>query len=443
MLASGTIGVRARRGRVAALRYFLAIVLLFGAASRAYALDCGAPAPAIIDGFVDPNPPSQINIQGNCTIRNFAASNPLTSNISFFGQGTDPYLVVFDNVVHTGNMACDIVQGNKIWFTNSSSTTVQTKCQNLLIPVEKIAKQNPPGAPFVTIGVPFTYKLVIPVLFDPATGTVVDFAGSPNDLHDITVWDDLNATGVDLTLVSERAYWQASGAPVPHTFSNVGGALTFSNIPIVPKETQFVIEITAVLQDTPTNAPGKQFVNTAKWEFGRLIDGIFYEPLPGEWGISPPLTIAAPQLIVTKTGPATLGKTLNLGQWGQYSVDVRNAGLTPAWDVTLRDHLPDGPTGGMCDTTPEVQSARVFASDGVTPVPGKGPLVPGVDFTVTYTGAPTCELKLTMMTAAASIGPGERLIVNYRTRLDSDSQNGITLTNVVGATEWFNDDDTN
>ncbi|HVS23819.1 MAG TPA: hypothetical protein VMU03_08870, partial [Gammaproteobacteria bacterium] len=150
-----------------------------------------------------------------------------------------------------------------------------------------------------------------------------------------------------------------------------------------------------------------------------------------------------PQLILTKTGPATLGKTLNLGQWGNYGVDVRNAGLTPAWDVTLRDHLPDGPTGGMCDTTPEVQSARVFASDGVTPVAGKGPLAPGADFTVSYSGAPACELRLTFMTAAASIGPGERLIVNYRTRLDSDSQNGITLTNVVGATEWFNDDDTN
>src|SRR5262252_6750342 len=122
---SETKPVGARRGRAAALRWLLAAVLLLGAASRAFALDCGAPAPAIIDGFVTPNPPAQINVQGNCTIRNFPASNPLTSNISYFGMGTTPYLLVFDNVVHTGNMACDIVQGNKIWFTNSSSTTVQ------------------------------------------------------------------------------------------------------------------------------------------------------------------------------------------------------------------------------------------------------------------------------------------------------------------------------
>ena len=186
MPGSETNRLGARRGRAAALRWLLAAVLLLGAASRAFALDCGAPAPAIIDGFVTPTPPSQIQVQGNCTVRNFPASNPLTSNFSFFGTGTDPYLLVFDNVVHTGNMACDVVQGNKIWFANSSSTTVQTKCQNLLIPIEKIDKQNPPGST-ATIGVPFTYKLVIPVLFDPATGAVIDNQGSLNDLHAITV----------------------------------------------------------------------------------------------------------------------------------------------------------------------------------------------------------------------------------------------------------------
>ena len=41
---------------------------------------------------------------------------------------------------------------------------------------------------------------------------------------------------------------------------------------------------------------------------------------------------------------------------------------------------------------------------------------------------------LTMRTAAASIGPDERLVIDYRTRLDADTQDGIALTNVVGAT---------
>ena len=45
-----------------------------------------------------------------------------------------------------------------------------------------------------------------------------------------------------------------------------------------------MLEITVVLDDAPTNEPGTVFTNTAKWSFGRLIDGVFYEPLPGEWG---------------------------------------------------------------------------------------------------------------------------------------------------------------
>jgi hypothetical protein len=327
---------------------------------------------------------------------------------------------------------------HKIWFTNGSSSTIQESCQNLLIPVEKIDKQNPPGQTTAAVGVPFTWTLISPVLFDPATTTVINTQGSVNDLHGITIWDDLDATGVDLTYLGYRAYWLTSGAPISHTFSRVGNQLTFDNFPIVPAGEQFIIEIDVVLRDTPANAPGTQFVNTAKWDFGRLIDGIFFEPLPGEWGISEPLTIAAPELIVTKTGPATIGRTLNLGEWGDFGIDVYNTGLTDAWDATIVDLLPSGPTGGMCDIAPEITGAQVFQSDGTTPVPGKGPLVEGVDYTLNFPGTPRCEWTLTMLSAAAAIGPDERLVINYRTRLDADSQDGAQLINVVGATQWFN-----
>jgi large repetitive protein len=438
MLSGETISA-GHRGKYIAVRLLLLLALLLGAASPSLACQLYG---GVIDGNVNPVPPSQVQIDGHCRIQNFPQSNPLTTNFSFFtqpGQQDERWLIIFDNVVHTGQMSCNAVHGHKIWFTNGSSTTIQENCQNLLIPVEKIDKQNPAGPATATIGVPFTYTLTIPILHDPATGTTINFAGSPNTLHGLTVWDDLNATGADLTYVSHTAYWRTSGDPVAHTFSNVGGFLTFDDIPIVPAETQFVIELTVVLNDTPANTPGTQFVNTAKWDFGRLIDDVFYEPLPGEWGVTQPMTIAAPQLIVTKTGPATIGRTLNLGQWGEFGIDVRNAGLTDAWDVTIVDRLPDGPAGGMCDIAPEILSARVFAADGVTGVPGKGPLVPGTDFTMSWSGAAACELTLGMQTSAGAIGAGERLIVTYRTRLDPDSQDGITLTNVVGAVQWFND----
>ena len=185
-----------------------AFTLLLGAAFSAQAQDCSDYPNGVIDGFAGDIAPSQLQIDRNCTIRNFPASNPLRTNFSFFtqpGQTNERWLIVFDNVVHTGQMSCNSVLEHKIWFTNGSSTSIQEGCQNLLIPVEKIDNQNPPGQNTATIGVPFTYTLTMPVLFDPGTSTVINVSGSLNDLHGVTVIDDLNATGVDLTYLSHVA----------------------------------------------------------------------------------------------------------------------------------------------------------------------------------------------------------------------------------------------
>ena len=64
---------------------------------------------------------------------------------------------------------------------------------------------------------------------------------------------------------------------------------------------------------------------------------------------------------------------MNLGQWGNFAIDVQNTGQSDAWNVSLRDLLPNGATGGMCNLTPEILSAQVFAADGVTAGPGQGP----------------------------------------------------------------------
>jgi len=353
----------------------LVLVLLLFFASAAKAENCSFYG-GVLDGDVVTNPPAQVQIDMNCTIRNYPASNPLTTNFSFYQPGpNDEWLVVFDNVVHTGNMSCNDVADHKIWFTNGSSTKIHDNCQNLLIPVEKIDKKNPDGQTAASIGVPFSYKLTIPVMFDPYDGEVFDFSGSPNELHSIVITDDLNATGVDLDYLNHVVYWEDSGNPVAHAFTNVGGVLSFEITPTIPAQEQIIIEITVVLADTATNEPGKEFINTAKWQFGRLIDGVFYVPLPGEWGVTPPMVISAPELVVTKTGPATLGLTLNLGEWGEFGLDVLNTGLTDAWNVTLLDQLPDDATGGMCNVTPELLSAQVFEFDGVTPVAGTAPLL--------------------------------------------------------------------
>ncbi len=150
-------------------------------------------------------------------------------------------------------------------------------------------------------------------------------------------------------------------------------------------------------------------------------------------------TLVPPVLEVTKSGPATL----TVGQSGIFTIDTRNTGPNDAWNTRIRDVLPDGATGGMCDATPELLSAQVFAADGVMPVPGKGPLLAGADFALSWAGAPSCALTLAMLTPAAAIDTGERLIITYRSVLDADSQDDATLTNVAGAIEWFDDESSN
>src|SRR5262245_21776624 len=231
MTSSNTHNARPHRSWIKILLFAFALLLL--GAVPAHADDCVANHGGLIDGFVNPIPPPNINIDGNCTFRNFPASNPLTTNLSFFGNNSTTRLLTFDNVDFIGNISCDKPQGNAIWFVNGSATTVRPNCQNLFIPVEKIDKQNPPGPPVATVGVPFTYKLTIPVLFDPLSGTVINNQGSPNDLHDITITDDLNATGASLTYVSHTITYVSNGQPVPHTFNNAGGVLTFSGFPII------------------------------------------------------------------------------------------------------------------------------------------------------------------------------------------------------------------
>src|SRR6267378_1583111 len=377
MTSSGRKHVRVRYSWIGILLFAFAMSLLSAVPSRAQSVGgCVANFGGVIDGFVNPVPPSQINIDGNCTIRNFPASNPLTSNISFTGTGRG-WLVIFDNVDFTGNLSCDKSHGNFIWFVNGSTAGAHVvSCANLFVPVDKIDKENPPGPPFVSIGVPFTYTLTFPELVSSTTGRVVDPNGSNVEVDQVTVTDNLNATGVSLSYVSSSAAWKGSGAAVPFTVMNAGGLLTFSGFPAIPAGQQIVLKVTVVLNNTvPPNSPGTQFSNTANWTLGTTVGGTFHYPLPGQQGVSPPLTIAAPNLVMTKSGPATM----NIGQLGQFALNLQNTGNADAWNVTLQDRLPSGATGGMCATTPQILGAQVT---------GKGALTLNTDYTVSYSGAP-------------------------------------------------------
>jgi len=118
MTSSDTHNTKPRASWIRILLFLAGLSLLSAVGARAQSVGgCVANFGGVIDGFVNPVPPSQINIDGNCTIRNFPTSNPLTSNISFTGTGRG-WLVIFDNVDFIGNLACDKSHGNLIWFVN-------------------------------------------------------------------------------------------------------------------------------------------------------------------------------------------------------------------------------------------------------------------------------------------------------------------------------------
>jgi uncharacterized repeat protein (TIGR01451 family) len=179
--------------------------------------------------------------------------------------------------------------------------------------------------------------------------------------------------------------------------------------------------------------PYKGIVNFGS---GGLAPGTstFFSLEGGNIAASLQVKIPDPVLVFRKSGPVTM----TLGQWGTFGLDVQNTGGSDAWNATIVDKLPTGATGGMCTAAPQILSAQVFQADGVTPVPGKGPLTAGTDYTVSFAPAPACTLTLNLLSAAAVIGPTQRLIVTYRTQLDANTQKGATLTNVAGATQWYN-----
>jgi hypothetical protein len=134
------------RGSMLGLPLLILLALLLGTASPTLGADkfCSDPPYfGVIDGNIRPVP-VQITIDQDCTFKNFPESNPLTATINF--QTNDPtiYLIIFDNVYYTGNMACANID-HRIWFSNSSYYGSNNACQDLFIPVETIDKKNPVG----------------------------------------------------------------------------------------------------------------------------------------------------------------------------------------------------------------------------------------------------------------------------------------------------------
>jgi len=287
-------------------------------------------------------------------------------------------------------------------------------------PPDLLLKENTQAT--ATVGEAFRYQITVPE--------------SPYafPMYDVKIVDDLTASGVDLRFLGV-AKLSPSGSWTPvNTGTDEQLVIEDPTLGIdIAAGERIVLEITVVLEDTSINVAGLTFTNTADYSYN-WIDEDDTSRLPGSAGTTPPMTIVEPDLTLEKTGPAQM----TLGTPETFTLDVHNAGGSPAWNLTILDRLPDGSTGGTCDAAPSALTARLFEADGVTPVAAA--LVEGTDFSVSFDGAPDCEMTLVILSPAGSIGPDQRLLVSYQAELDADTQNGATLTNVAGATEWFSTD---
>ena len=271
-----------------------------------------------------------------------------------------------------------------------------------------------------SVGETFRYRITIPA-------TPYAFP-----IYDVRIYDDLTTSAASLryvgvTKVSAPGSWTPTNTGTP---TNLVIEDTTAGIDI-PAGQQIVVDVSVVLEDTPTNVTGLPFSNTASYIYN-WIDGDGASQRPGVADTTPPMTIVGPDtLTMDKRGPVQM----TIGTPATFTLDVQNVGTGPAWNLTFSDQLPDGPTGGTCDTAPTAITARIFQADGVTPV--SPVLVAGTDYTTTFQGPPTCSLGVALLTPAAVVGATERAIVTYSIGLDSDTQDAVALTNVAGATQWY------
>ena len=452
---------------MAVVRLVAFVALLLGSAYSAHAaqLACSdftnigtAASPMyLIDGTdpLDRAAIDSIGLQGslaidnNCTIRNFPETDPLDIGIINFQMPdkNTPYLIIFDNVYYPGSMSCAaITQYMAIWWVNGAYTDVKSSCQDFMLPVDGIKKENPTGQTTASVGVPFTYKLTMPQMVK-LTSTGYEYqlpVTDDQELKNVNIYDDLsqiydpnNPTSPTRGVVNylgNTAYLSCPSQSVQSlgTLLNQGDPTHLHfYLASIPANCTVEIDLQVVLADDARNASGNTFHNTATWTFDKTINTYPQTDISGQDGTSPDMTIVGPRLVVTKNSTVT---NLNKGTVAPFTISVENLGGSDAWNATIVDDLPTD----MCTYDPTTWTgfgAKIVAVDGAV-----RSLTKGVDYTANYG---SCHLSLSMVTDKAKIGPDERLIIDYGAMLDGSAPTGNTYTNIAAASQWFNDSSSN
>ena len=292
-----------------------------------------------------------------------------------------------------------------------------------VLPPDPLLKENLQSE--ASVGEAFRYRITVPA-------TPYDFP-----IYDLKIRDDLSASAADLRFIEVNRI-SGSGTWTPVNTGDTTNLViedTTTGIDI-PANEQIVVEITVVLEDTPTNVSSLAFANTA-WYAWNWFDDDDMSERPGNAGTTADMTIVGPDTVtLEKSGPVTM----TIATPETFTLNVQNTGTGTAWNLTIVDQLPTGVTGGTCDLAPTSVSARVFEADGIATV--SPVLVRDTDYTLTFVGDPTCTITIEALTTAAAVGATERFIATYDTTLDIGSQDGVALTNIAGATQWYSTDGT-
>ena len=153
---------------------------------------------------------------------------------------------------------------------------------------DPLLKEN--TQPTASIGESFTYRITVPR------------APYAYPIYDVQITDDLTASAADLRFLGvTKIAGSESWTPV-NTGTDTNLVIEDPSVGIgIPAGEQIVVEITVVLEDTPTNVAGLTFTNTADYTYN-WIDEDDTSQLPGSPGTTPPMTIVAPELTLTKSG---------------------------------------------------------------------------------------------------------------------------------------------
>ncbi|KYC52525.1 MAG: NPCBM-associated, NEW3 domain of alpha-galactosidase [Candidatus Methanofastidiosum methylothiophilum] len=194
------------------------------------------------------------------------------------------------------------------------------------------------------------------VIFDIA----VNYHGVGSVYRDTSILDTLPG---GLSYVSHT--FNETNASIPHPYTQAGQSINWmlgspSGLPgrtfTGPNSVQ--IALTTKIRDIPGNVNGVTLINPVNTTF--VQDGN-----PGNFSDSDDVQIVEPNLIISKDINGTTSMQALPGQSIHYRIVVTNNGTSPAFEVYIRDQVPNGLilNVGSITSTPNANSLSVSGND--------------------------------------------------------------------------------